>query len=855
MMNKFQERLLKAANHLDRIALLDEPDCPAWLVRTFCLEDSQLEVIKAAIKHPLCLPIWESRGLKRIEEIIQTVKYTDDELQKIISNTSHLPRMNLAEDTECPLHMLKIFCEQEQVHEVVRAAIINPMCKEEWVELALTRLPELRDPSILDIRKRRLDAIHLKTELEKLEKEHVNLSKGDRDQIILEHIKSRDNIDHASSHLGVFDNETKLKYIHKEVPWADTEKYKIAMVMAPSWGVLFPPYNVAKLTGMLRSNGYSVKVYDANIEAFHYLEALHSEDYWRSERYFLWTVKENFEKFLLPHLQEIFWRIIKDIVATKPKVVGFSMYSTNRHATLYLMKEIRYLLPDVCIVVGGPEIATGGEEKQFPDIGLMNYVFVGEAEEQFLYLLENLPEVYPDRQLIGSTDSKLNLDTYAYPDYTDYVLSNYLHKDGVSIETSRGCVAQCSFCAETYFWRFRSMTPDRVVEEMEYQIETHGVSRFWFVDSLVNGNLKNFRRLVDLINEKQLAINWNSYARCDGRMDEEFIKDIATSGCTCLSYGVESGSQKVLHDMRKKIEIWEIEENLKHSHNAGIFVHANWMVGFPTEEPIDQLHSWQLLYNCRKWIGAISPGFTAGPAQASHMDTNWKDYGIQWNEVVWDNRFLDNWWTKDYQNTNLHRFLRLKLTHIWFEIIQEHSGSIIINSQRYDKVKEFYTFIPTSNPQIDYVPYDHNVKLDRLNKIEFKNSIANEYFTIAYCLWLHYGACSFEFTCDKDVDKEQFGNFLSNMYDSKFTFVIDSNGNYKIQLNHVFFHETSDVEKRPLYKIERERKDQSFAMSYSDEGNINNWIANTIQSKETIHEQYRQKKKVFQLVQEQPINE
>lgn len=850
MKNKFETRLLNAKNHLERIALLHDPDCPTWLIRTLCLEDTEIDVVQAATEHERCLPVWREKGLNRISKLRGVSKYTDAQLHEIMSTHDSNRRAALAEDNECPQFILKIFCEQEQVEHVVKNAVINPMCKEEWVKVALSRFPGIEANGALETRRRRIEIFIQMQEISELEKEHMNLSKGDRDQIILEHIRKQDKINHANSHLGVFEDTSTLSYVHKEVEWANTDKFRIALVMAPAWGVLFPPYNLAKLTGMLRKHDYSVKVYDGNIQAYHYLQDTYGEDYWRSERYFLWTIQENFEKYLLPNLQDLFWKIIKDIVTSKPKVVGFSLYSTNKHASIYMMKEIRRLLPDVCIVVGGPEVATGGEEKQFFTENLINYVFVGEAEENLLQLLENLPTELPDRQPVGDTKSKLDLDTYAYPDYTDYILSNYLHQDGVSIETSRGCVAQCSFCAETYFWKFRSMTPARVVEEIEHQINTHGVSRFWFVDSLVNGNIKNFRELVDIINEKNLGISWNSYARCDGRMDTEFIQKIAESGCTCLSYGVESGSQKVLNDMRKKIEVWEIENNLKDSFNAGIFVHVNWMVGFPTEEPIDQLHSLQLLYNSRKYIGAISPGFTAGPASASHMDTDWQVYGIQWKEVVWDNRFLDNWWTKDYQNTNLHRFLRLKFTHIWFEIIRDYSNSNIINSQRYDKITDFYTFSLVSNPEKEYVKVDNFVNLERLDKQDFKNSIANEYFAFAYCLWIHYGACHFEFTCDQTVDKEQFGNFLSNMYDSKFILDLDSEGNYNITLDHTFTHDTVDVEKKELYQIERAREDKSFTMSYTDTGNIASWISETDQTKETVHEQYRNKKKIFKIVKE-----
>lgn len=836
-MDNFELRLKNTKNFQERIALLDDPKCPSWLVKVFCLEDVQLEVILAASKHKLCLPIWKNKALERIHTIV-----TQQAIKKI-KNHDYFEKIKLIDSLDCPSEILKKICLEDDDDDIVRLAVKNTKCDPEWVNLAIERFPEFLHDGTLEIRNKRIELFKLKAEIDILGKDSIDLSKGDRDQIILEHIRKRDKIDHATSHLGVFEENLKLKYIHKNTHWAETTKFRIAMIMAPAWGILFPPYNIAKLTGMLRKHDYSVKVYDANIEAFHYLEDLHGEDYWRSERYFLWSSRKNFENLILPHLRDLFFRIIQDVVLSKPKVIGFSMYATNKHATYFLIKEIRHLMPEVCIVVGGPEIVTGSH---LPDF--VNYAFVGEAEENFLNLLENLPETYPTKQFIGNTSSKLDLDIYAYPDYSDYVLSNYLHADGVSIETSRGCVAQCSFCAETYFWKFRSMTPERVVTEMEFQIKNHAVSRFWFVDSLVNGNLKNFKRLVELINEKQLNINWNSYARCDGRMDLSFIQQISESGCTCLSFGVESGSQKVLYDMRKKIEIWEIENNLKDCHNSGIFTHVNWMVGFPTEEPIDQLHSWQLLYNCRRYIASISPGFGAGPGPATHLETNWKDYQIQWNERSWDNTFLNTWWTKDYNNTLLHRFLRLKLTHIWFEIIKDYSDSIIINSQRYDNIKDFYKLSIKNNKKIDYIKYDNYVNLKVLNDSEFKNSIANEYFTFAYCLWIHYGAFDFEIYCNMDEDKKQFGDFLTTMYYSKFKFSIDDSGNFTSYLEHNFNHDTVDDSKKKIYETERGKKDQSFNADIEFHGSINDWKSETIQVKETIHEQYREKKKIFKIV-------
>ena len=643
----------------------------------------------------------------------------------------------------------------------------------------------------------------------------------DRDQVIHEHILKEDKLDHANSHLGDAKPQN-ITFSPLDKPWNDTSKYKVALIMTPAWGVLFPPYNLAKITGLLREYDYSTKVYDLNIESYQNLD----KDYWRGENYFLWTVKENFMEKILPNIKSLFDKVIEEIVQANPKVIGFSIYNTNIHATEYMINKLKQRLPNSCFIAGGPEVATGPSLNYLP----FNYEFVGEAEETFLSFLENIPQEYELHKKIGSTDSKLKLEKYPFPDYSDYNLSNYQHPDGVSIETSRGCVAQCSFCAETYFWKFRSNTPERVVEELEYQINTYGVKRFWFVDSLVNGNLKVFEKIIDLILEKKLDIKWNSYARCDGRMTKEFIQKIKDSGCTCISYGVESGSQKVLTDMRKKVDIWEIENNLKHGADSGLFNHVNWIIGFPTEEPIDFLHSLQLLANARTHIGAISPGFGAGPAKFSHMQTDWKVYDIVGDDWLADRAFLDAWYTTDYKNTILHRFIRIKLLHIWLEVLKDKAGSVIINSQRYHNINDFYSF-STNNTCKEYLKHDDYVNLNQFN--DFNGSITNEYLVIAYGLFKYFGGYFLNITFNPEKDKPTFGDWLVNDYTSNFMIFVDDNGNYKMSLTHTFVH---DKENETMFK------DQSFTEKVSISGNFKDFASTEPQTKETVHEQYRKKK-------------
>ena len=98
---------------------------------------------------------------------------------------------------------------------------------------------------------------------------------------------------------------------------------------------------------------------------------------------------------------------------------------------------------------------------------------------------------------------------------------------------------------------------------MEYQIKLHNMQRFWIVDSLINGNLKSFNRLLDLIIEKNLNIVWNSYSRCDGRMNLDFFKKIKQSGggqdATIITDSIEI-NPKFISQIKDRID--EIKKNI-----------------------------------------------------------------------------------------------------------------------------------------------------------------------------------------------------------------------------------------------------------------------------------------------------
>lgn len=235
---------------------------------------------------------------------------------------------------------------------------------------------------------------------------------GNRDQILIEHFLKQDADLQASRNIN---------FKNPDIPWEPTNKFKVAMIVPPAWTVTFPPYATAKLTALMRKFGYSVKVFDINVESYYYFTELHGQNYWEIGRHFLWSIKEKFEEFLLPDIKPILDKTVKDILDANVQVVGMSIYYTSMNAAVYIAKELRKANPNICLLAGGPQPLTHPADFEKDGIGhnLFNYRFVGESEDNLIHLLENLPEDLPMNEKIGTINSRLVLDDFPFADYSD----------------------------------------------------------------------------------------------------------------------------------------------------------------------------------------------------------------------------------------------------------------------------------------------------------------------------------------------------------------------------------------------------------------------------------------------------
>lgn len=632
----------------------------------------------------------------------------------------------------------------------------------------------------------------------------------------------------------------KLRYNNYEEPvslkdFNDGEE-RIVFILCPSWTVQFPPTGVSKMVGVTRDAGYACKVYDLNIQTYHYLMTKTDKNFWRSENQFYWQYPEFYEKHLSSLIDPYMLKVVDRIVEDNPTIIGFSLYTTSLESSIYLIKKLRERLPHVKIVIGGTYASMSGEwmvANRFRN-NEVDHIFVSEAEETFINFLKNGGN--SKEKVIGKIGGKINLDNTAFADYSDYDLSAYIHPGNISLETSRGCIANCIFCNESHFWKFRTINPTRVIAEIKH-LKQLGFYMFVITDSLINGNLKHLNELVELIISNDLNIKWHTYIRCDGRMDEKFIYRMAKAGCVSLSFGVESGSEKVLSDMRKGIKIWEIEENIKHAFKYKIQAQVNWIIGFPTEDLIDYYHSNILVYNLRKYITSLAPGMgcqlvnNSGLSIKGYEDD--KLYGIERNEYEHHryqyDKFLNNWYTSDFKNTHLNRFIRLKMFHIYLMILESNAGSFIYNGQKYDNMGDFYEFITINKNTEKYITQELNIDFNVIKTVDgvtdFSRNIGNEFFPMFYQLYKIFGGFNIKIIFNPEKEFESWGT-LSDNYRAIGTFNINDIGEYNCTIEHEFKHYPMSSDLETIYNTERSIfGDMSFKNCFNLNGNINNWLS------------------------------
>jgi len=340
------------------------------------------------------------------------------------------------------------------------------------------------------------------------------------------------------------------------------------ILINPSWNTKYPqpPLGLASLAAVLEKDGYQIEILDAN--------ALQLSEH----------------------------DVVKRVDSAD--IIGITAMTPIINSAIQIAKGIKQNNPDSTIILGGPH-ATILPEEILNDVPEIDIIVKGEGEETIVELynalkrgesIENVHGIaYRDHDIIKSTPSRpplMDLDSLPFLAYHLLPLDKYkLHPPRgreypfMAMLTSRGCPYNCIFCSKSVFGRrFRCQSPERIVDEIVYLKERFGIKEIAFYDDVFTLNQKRTMQLAKELKKRNLDISWTCEARVN-LVTEELLKEMKKAGCYMVAYGIESGNQTILNNLRKGITIEQIKSAIKATQKAGIQSVGYFMLGSPGETP------------------------------------------------------------------------------------------------------------------------------------------------------------------------------------------------------------------------------------------------------------------------------
>jgi radical SAM superfamily enzyme YgiQ (UPF0313 family) len=287
-----------------------------------------------------------------------------------------------------------------------------------------------------------------------------------------------------------------------------------------------------------------------------------------------------------------------------PDLVGISFGTQIRFSAFDLARLIKKNFPSVPIVAGGPHPTLTAEDT-LENISEIDIVVRGEGEISFLNLvkaIDNKEDLGDVRgisfrnemgQIVSTPPQPLIQDLNSLPlpardllPMEKYEQKTILSKKiCTSILTSRGCPYRCVYCSTSRQWghQIRHRSAKNVVDEIEYLLRTYPfLEGIRFFDDVFTVDKKRAIDICQEIIRRKININWECEVRAN-TIDRELAKIMRKAGCEFIDLGVESGSNRILKNIKKAITTEQAIAAVKTIKEAGIEVKAFIMHGLPGE--------------------------------------------------------------------------------------------------------------------------------------------------------------------------------------------------------------------------------------------------------------------------------
>ena len=333
----------------------------------------------------------------------------------------------------------------------------------------------------------------------------------------------------------------------------------------------YPPLGTIYAAGWMRENGHSVSLFDVALRE--HVNDL--SDVIEKESYGALVIYDDgfnyLTKMCLTNMREAAFQMAKIASDRGLKVIVCSSDSTD-HYEKYLSNGCDYV------------IKGEGEMTLLALIGsLENGESVSEIEG-IAYKDDIGDVVVNDKRPVLKDLDVLAPPAWDLVDIESYrnVWSQGKHRFTLNVATTRGCPYKCNWCAKPIYGnRYNTRSPMKVVDEIEFHITNHQVSKFWMCDDIFGLKPRWVQEFRDELKRRNLSIEYMIQSRADLLLKDDNIQALADSGLKEVWMGAESGSQNILDAMDKGITVEQIRESTRklqnHNIKAAFFIQFGYL--------------------------------------------------------------------------------------------------------------------------------------------------------------------------------------------------------------------------------------------------------------------------------------
>lgn len=302
--------------------------------------------------------------------------------------------------------------------------------------------------------------------------------------------------------------------------------------------------------------------------------------------------------------------ILSDIIKLEPEILGFSCYLWNIEYVIKLCKTIKRVLPNIYVILGGPEVSYNGSDwmGQEPSVDAIIY---GEGEETFktflMYYINSVISIEDIRGIIYRKDNKIVENKPSKP--ISLHLIPFVYEMGMAdfenriiyYESQRGCPYNCQYCISSIEKGVRFRRFELVKKELQFFLDQK-VMQVKFVDRTFNCNIGHAMAIWAYLNENDNGITNFHFEISGDLLDEETIDFLHTvrPGLFQFEIGVQSTYEPTLKAIDRKTDYNRLVENvlaLKAAKN--IHLHLDLIVGLPNEGYLNFSKSFNDVYSLK----------------------------------------------------------------------------------------------------------------------------------------------------------------------------------------------------------------------------------------------------------------